>query len=198
MKFEDLENTWSSQAAPVALDFAALQRASGSEMRRRTRFLRYELGGVLFALIGYPLLSLGNYNYFRPANAWLFWVNVALHIAVWLPLLVYTLRRLRRHRALLRDSVASVRNFSVASLAATVAEMRDNRLALAFVPLAFGMALLSSYANQQADYTLRTFAIQTGALAAILLPVIAVTWRHHRRYLAPRRERLQVLLGELQ
>lgn len=199
MKFEELENAWSRQAAPIpAVDFAALQRATRPELRRRTRFLRYELGGVLLALLAYPFLSLANYLHYRPADALFFWGSVALHLAVWLVLLGYTIRRLRRHHALLREGAASLRAFAAASLEATAAEMRENRLALALTPLLFGLACLSTYANHPAGYTTRTFATQTAVMAAILLPVFLAVWRHHRRQLAPRKEHLQGLLRELQ
>ncbi|MDO8544695.1 MAG: hypothetical protein Q7S40_29995 [Opitutaceae bacterium] len=198
MKFEDLENAWSSQPTPLpAVDFAALQRATWPEMRRRTRFLRYELGGAVFVLIAYPLLSVANYLYHRPANALLFWGNVAVHVAGWIAVLGYTLRRLRRHRALLRESAGSVRSFATVSLEATAAEMRENRLALALTPLVFGLAWLSGYARHPAGYTAEAFATQTVIVAAILLPLIGAVWRHHRRYLAPRKEQLQDLLRDL-
>jgi hypothetical protein len=198
MQFEDLENAWSAQgtAAPV-VDFAALQRATWPELRRRTRFLRYALGGALFALLVYPLLSLGNYLYYRPADALLFWGNVTLHVSVWIGVLVYTLRRLRRHRTLLRESATSVRAFAAASLEATAAEMRENRLALVLLPFAFGLAWLSSYANHPAGYTFKTFTTQTLVIAAILLLILPAVWRHYRRYLSPRKEHLQNVLREL-
>jgi len=198
MKFEDLENAWSSQAAPPpAVDFAALQHATWPEMRRRARFLRYEFGGVLFVLIAYPLLSLANYLYYRPSDRVLFWGNVAVHLWAWIIVLRYTVRRLRRHRALLRESAASMRSFAAASLEATAAEMRENRVALALTPLVFDLAWLSGYANHPAGYTAQTFAMQSAVVATLLLLVIPVIWRHDRRYLAPRKEYLQTLLRDL-
>lgn len=198
MKFEELEAAWSAQpaAAPI-VDFAALQRTTWPELRRRTRFLRYAVGGVVFGLIAYPLLSVTNYLHYRPASALLFWGNVAVHVALWSTVLVYTLRRLRRHRALLRESTSSVQTFAAASLEATAAEMHENRRGLWFVPLVFGLAWSSTYASHQAGYTVRTFAVQTAIVAAILLPVLAAIWRHHWRTLAPRKERLESLLRDL-
>lgn len=199
MKFEDFENAWAQQPAPVpAVDIAALQRATWPEMRRRMRFLRYGVGGVVFGLIAYPLLAWRNFGYLRPENAGLFWGNVALHVAVWLVALAYTLRRLRRHRALLREGAASVRGFAAASLEATTAEMRDNRIALALTPLLFGLVWLSGYANQPTAYTVQRFATQSAITLAILGPVLWAVWRHDRRYLAPRKERWEGLIGELE
>lgn len=198
MKLEDIENAWSSQSASVALlDFATLQRATLPELRRRTRFLRYALGAALFAVVAYPLLSLANYLYYKPANALLFWGNVAVHLGFWLVLLVFTLRRLRGHHALLRQSAISVRAYATASLEATVAEMRENREAFALVPALLALAVWSRYANHPADYTMRTLAFQLLSMAAILLPVLLAVWRHHRRHLAPRKAQLQALLAEL-
>jgi MFS family permease len=200
MSFEELESLWGAQppAASRPADLAALKRRLAPELRRRGRFFGYELFCLGLGLVLTPLLAVVNYLHVPPAQPVLYWLRVALFVAVVLAFLVAAVRRLRRHRALAAAGTETLTAFAAQSLAAVESEMHDYRLALRGLPVWLGLALLSIYVNQPpAAVGWTPLLLRAASVLAVVLVVGAVCWRHYHQNLTPEHARRQQVLAEL-
>lgn len=191
MNFEEIESVWSQQATPPPA-------SAKTTLSVRGRLLGYQLGLLAFTLVVYPVLSVANFRFLHPVSPVMFWGNVGFHEVLFLGLLAYTVRRIRRHRRLRRESTATLLDYNTALLRATEAEIRDTRMSLWLVPLFVGLALLSGYENNAAAYTWRLFATHVGVLAAITIPILGAAWGRYFTTLKPDQARLRDLLGEME
>ena len=200
MKFEEFEAAWATQPAanPGAMDFAKLKRSLIPGFRRRRRMLSYELFAVAVGLLVAPLLAFVNYHHARPHHVVLFWANLALFLAVYVPVLVYLIRRMQRHLRLLRQSADTLRALTALSLANLEAEMQEYRVARWLTPFLVGLPLLSAYVNNPVtEFGWQPFALRALLIFAILVPVGLVFWLHYRRNLKPDHARQQEFLRQL-
>lgn len=200
MSFEELESLWGAQqpAAASPADLAALKRRLAPELRRRSRFLGYEIFCLGLGLVVTPPLAIANYLHAPPALPVLYWLRVALFVAVVLAFLLLALRRLRRHRALVAAGAETLAAFAAQSLAAVEGEMHDYRLGLRALPVAFGLTLLSIYVNQPPAVVGWTpLLLRAAAVLAFVLVAGAVCWRHYRKNLVPEHARRRQVLAEL-
>lgn len=200
MSFEELESLWGAQqpAATRPADLAALKRRLAPELRRRSRFLGYEIFCLGLGLVVTPPLAVVNYLHAPPALPVLYWFRVALFVAVALAFLLLALRRLRRHRTLVAAGAETLATFAAQSLAAVEGEMHDYRLGLRALPVALGLTLLSIYVNQPPAVVGWTpLLLRAAAVLAFVLVAGAVCWRHYRTNLAPEHARRKQVLAEL-
>lgn len=200
MSFDELETLWSAQqpAAPRSTDLAVLKQRLAPELRRRSRFFGYELFSLGFGLVATPLLAVVNYLHTPPVLPVLYWLRVALFIAVVLALLVAAVRRLRRHRALAAAGAETLTTFAAKSLAAVEEEMHDYRLGLRFLPASVGLLLLSIFVNQPPSVVGWTpLILRTGVALAFLAVIGVVCWRHYRQNLRPEHARRKQVLADL-
>ncbi|HTZ20553.1 MAG TPA: hypothetical protein VMC06_06700 [Opitutaceae bacterium] len=200
MNFEELENLWAGQqpanARPIDLD--ECRRALLPELKRRSRFLGYAAFSAGFALLVYPLLSVVNFLHARPHNVPLYGVNLTLHVVVMLALLIYVVRLIRRHRALVRQNAGSIRSIAELSLANIEAEIRDYRAAWWLLPLFLALPLLSVQANLPvAEFGWGPLLRRAGLVVGFLAVVGLVFWRHYRANLKPARARQKEILRQL-
>ncbi|MEO6991998.1 MAG: hypothetical protein ABI273_00080 [Lacunisphaera sp.] len=199
MNFEELESLWAAQRPANVHEnkFAELKRLVRPELNRRRRFLCYEMFTYLFALVVIPLLAVANSNYSRPQNVPLFWVSLALNLAWCGTWLVFVVRRIGRHRTLLKQGTTSLQAFTAMSVSSVEAEMQECRIALWPTVLGVGLVVLTGYVNSSMGYGWKIFALHTGLILGILLPLGLVSWRHYRVNLKPDHARLQEILKQL-
>ncbi len=200
MKFEELEAMWAAQqfANPHAVDLAQLKRFIIPELKRRSRILGYEIFVLSFGLLVTPLLSFVNYLYAPPRNVTGHWVNMLLWEAVFLVLLLYAVRRVRRHLALHRCSTDTLRALTVVSLENIEAEMNDYLTAWWMSPVLIGLLLLTVYLNfPVTEYGWKPFALRAGLILGLPLLMSLVFWRHYRVNLKPAQARQKEILQQL-
>lgn len=200
MNFEALESLWGTQQPAVArpADLAALKQRLAPELRRRSRFLGYELFCLVFGLVATPLLAVVNYLHAPPAYPTIYWLRLALFVTAVLAYLVVAVRRLRRHRALVAAGTETLASFAAQSLAAIESEMRDYRLGLRGLPLWVALLLLSIFVNQPPAVVGWTpLLLRAGFALAFLAAVGAVCWRHYYKELLPEHARRKQVLAEL-
>lgn len=200
MKFEEFETAWAMQPAthPRAMDLTELKRSVIPALRRRSRMLGYGLFCVGFGLLASPLLAVVNYRYARPHNVVLFWVHLALFVAVYVPVLVYLVRRVQRHRQLRRQSADTLRALTAVSLANLESEIQEYRALQWLTPFVVGLPLLSAYVNHPvAAVGWQPFVLRAGLIVAFLMPVAWVIRRHYRQNLVPAYARQKEILREL-
>jgi len=200
MKFEELEAMWAAQqfANPYAVDLAQLKRFIIPELKRRSRILGYEIFVLSFGLLVTPLLSFVNYLYAPPRNVTGHWVNMLLWEAVFLVLLLYAVRRVRRHLALHRCSTDTLRALTVVSLENIEAEMNDYLTAWWMSPVLIGLLLLTVYLNfPVTEYGWKPFALRAGLILGLPLLMSLVFWRHYRVNLKPAQARQKEILQQL-
>ncbi|HEX2860660.1 MAG TPA: hypothetical protein VHN79_03430 [Lacunisphaera sp.] len=200
MKFEELESLWTSQASviPVAVDLAEVKRRLAPEMRRRGRMLGYELAMALLGLLALPALTVANAlhdpaRYGTAAQ----WLHASCQFAVIALLLVQIVQRVRRHRALRRQPVGSLREMTVVSLASLEAEMRDYRwrqpiLGLLLASIMVAVVFAGLRHGWEAGLTA---GLSSGALLAV---VVAGFWYHYRVNLRPAWVRQKEMLRALE
>ena len=199
MKFEEFEATWANHqpANLPAVSFVELKRTIIPELKRRSRFLGYEMFGVIFGLLIYPVLSVANYNYWGKHNVPWFWVTLPLHTAMSIASLVYVMRRLQRHRALLQQGTATLQAFAAVSVTSIEAEMQEYRVAFWLSPALLSLAFLSGYVGNPVGYGWTRFALQAGLMLGLAVPMGLVFWRHYRVNLKPAYARQQEILRQL-
>lgn len=200
MNFEALESLWDAQRpAPTRpADLAALKQRLAPELRRRRRFLGYEIFCLGFGLVFTPLLAVVNCLHAPPILPVIYWLRVVLFAAVVLALLIGAVRRLRRHRALVAAGTETLAAFAAQSLAAVESEMHDYRLGLRVLPVVLGLLLLSIFVNQPPAVVGWTpLLLRAAAVLAFLLVAGAVCWRHYDKNLKPEHARRKQMLAEL-
>ena len=200
MNFEDLQSIWAHQPlapAPTAL-LMEKQPALVSEFKRRRRMLGYEAFCIAFGLIGTPLLSVINYLHRPDAGTVLYWTSAGLHVVVLIAAAVWVIRRWRRHRALGRVRISTLREQAEVSLANLEAERRDYRWAPWIVFLWSTLAILSIAGNSAFHGgSWQAIALRVGLLLGLLGVVGAVLWRHYRKNLLPAYARQQEILRQM-
>jgi hypothetical protein len=202
MSFEELENLWSRQP-PTGLalaDPATLQRVIRPELRRRSRMLSYQLGMSVFVLVVLPLLTILNarYNparYGSPAQ----WSYAACQLAVTIFWVVYSVRRLQRHRALQRRSTDTVQAVTALSVASLEDEMRDYgniwRKPVCWIALA---SLTAALVNGGIRHGWKELAVPGALMTFGLITILSlVFWRHYCVNLRPALTRQREILRQL-
>jgi|GEM_PF-3789024 len=203
MKFEELEAIWATQQAPprAHAELAELKRSVIPELKRRSRMLGYGIFTLLLGLAVGLLLAIVNYHYAPPRSAIWHWIYTAWEVTFALALLCYALRRIGRHRTLLRQNPDTLRAVTAVSLANLEAEIQEYRTVWSspLVWLGFiGFPLLNSYLKfPVTEYGWRPFALRVGVILG--LPLL-VSWAFRRHYvvnLKPAHARQQELLRQL-
>jgi MFS family permease len=200
MKFEELESAWAAQSAGAAAprDPTALKQTVIPEIKRRGRMLRYGIFMASFGLVFIPILTVANYRHARPANPAWHWVDAAFWLVVNCAALVLMIRELRRQRALLRQSTATVRALTLVALASLEGEMKDFRRGAWAAPGMIGFQLLSLHLKfPVSEHGWSPFALRAGAVLGFSLLLSAVFWRHYHVNLKRDRARQQEILREL-
>lgn len=202
MTFEELESAWGAQRSMEArpADLTELKKTLQPELRRRRRMLGYALAVNVFALVIFPLLAVANYRYdpVRYGTGWA-WVYTACQLAVIVLWAAYSLRRFRRHRALLRQSADTVRAVTAVSLANVEAEMRDCTAWRRPIMWLTVVSVVAAIANGTSKYGWSHFGLQASmGTLALTLAVGAGFWRHYRVNLKPAQARLRELLGQME
>lgn len=199
MNYADMENLWAGQAPamPSETEIAAAKRRVESELRRRSRMLAYEVGMNAFGLIVLPLLAVANYRHdpSRYAGPWQL-AHVAFQLLVVATWVVYSTRRLLRHRALSRRAAASIRALTELSVASLEAEMKDLRFWQQPVLWLTAASLVAALGSAVFHHGWRTMALP-GALTLGLVTGMALVFRRHYRVnLRPAYERQRELLRQ--
>lgn len=200
MNFDELETLWNSpqpgagrQPAP-----AGLAHALAPELRRRSRFISYELFCLTLGLVLTSLLAIVNALYRAPENPVFYWLRAAVFGGVVALFLVGAIRRLRRHRELAAAQADSIAAFAAKALASVDAEMRDYRTGAQAAALWIALTLLSIQANLPVEtHGWGPFAARAASALAFYAVVAAVCWRHYRKNLEPERARRERLLAQL-
>jgi MFS family permease len=201
MNTEDFDTLWNAQRPAADTrrpEPAELARQIEPELRRRSRFLGYELFSLTLGLVLTPVLAVANARHLPPHNPLVYWLHVGLFVAAALFFLANAIRRLRRHRELTQTRADALTTAATRSLAAIEGEMRDYRLALQSLPVWLGLVLLSVYANQPvAQLGWAPLLVRMGAVLAFVAVIGAVCWRHYRKNLAPEHSRRKWLVEQL-
>lgn len=201
MNFEQLTATWAAQplvtpAAPATL--AELQRTVIPELRRRSRFIGYEIFLNVTGLVILPLLAIANYRHAPPQYPAWHWGYFSLWMLLMIVWLVAALRSLRRHGGWLQRSTQSLREFTLASLASIESEMRSYRIALALLPAIVVLQLVNiSLRFPVSELGWPSFASRAALIVGLPLVLGLVFWRHYRVNLTPDLARQRELLQQL-
>jgi MFS family permease len=201
MKFEELENVWAAQPPPAAnpaTDFAASQRSLVSRLKQRSRMLGYGIFMATFGLVVFPALAFANYRYAGPQYPAWQWVNLAIWMIAYAAALILLLRKVRRHRARLRQSADTIRAITIRSLATCEAEMRDYRRGLWLLAPVLGLQLLNLYLKFPIPASgWAPFGFRAGTTLGFSLLLVAVFWRHYQVNLKPDHARQKEVLRDL-
>jgi hypothetical protein len=201
MNFEEIQSLWTGQVSVPAHTPQLLerQRTLVSEFKRRSRMLGYETFCVVLGLVLTPLLSVANYRYQPGVGTPLYWLNLALHMLVLVAGVVLVVRRQRRHRALGRVRIATLREQTEVSLANLEAERRDYRWFPWTLGLWGALGLLSIVVNTPFHGgSWQAVLLRVGMLVGFLGAIGAVFWRHYRKNLLPACERHREILRQME
>lgn len=194
MKFDELENTWSRQSTPAsdAAVAAAAARVLNQKVTSDSFYLKVIIGCFSLGLVA-ELEPLFRVIAGKP-GAGLILLKMIAHEAIYVPALLFAIRRLQEHRVRVRACSESLRTAMGLLLASTEARMRDYRWLAWFAIPATGLALWSAYANQAVA---REGIAAFWPRAAFVLAFVAIggaigAWEYHRR-LVPERTRLREL-----
>jgi hypothetical protein len=194
MKFDDLETTWKRQpaAAPDAAAATAAAYVLNREVARGSFYLKvliccFSLGLVLELEPLFRVLA-------GKPGAGITLLKMIAHEALYVPALIFLIRRLREHRVRVRACGESLRTAMGQLLASVEARMWDYRWMGWFAVPATALALWSAYANQAVA---REGIVAFWPRAAFVLIFVAVggaigAWEYHQR-LVPERNRLREL-----
>jgi len=200
MKFEDLETLWIAQQppAPASVEAIDLERGLARELGRRSRMFGYSYFFLALGLAVIPLLAIINFNYARPDNVILFVLNALLSVTVSMIVLVGTIRRHRRHRALARAKADSLAAFLAASVENLEAEIQDFRVSRWGMMICMGISLLAIYVNQPiTKFGWQPFAFRAAMVLGAMLLLVSVVARHCQKNLKPELLRRKTLLEQL-
>jgi hypothetical protein len=200
MKVEDLERLWSEQqpVGPASVESIDLERGLARELRRRSRMFGYSYFFLALGLTVTPLLAIINFNYARPHNVFLFLLNVLLVVAVSMIVLIGTIRKHRRHRALARAKADSLSAFLAASVANLEAELQDFRVSGWCLTMGMGISLLAIYVNQPiSKFGWQPFGIRAAMVLGAMLLLVSVVARHCQKNLKPELLRRKNMLEQL-
>ena len=200
MNFETIESLWAGQApAPVETPATREGRqALLSEFKRRSRFLAYEAFGVAFGLVVTPLLSIVNYLHLPRVGTFWYWLNAALHLLVLVACAALVVRRLKRHRALRRARISTLREQAEVSAAAFETELRDYRRLPWLFGLWIALAIFSIATNAPFHGgSWQAVTLRIGLVLVFFGAIGAVLWRHYRTQLLPAYARHQEICRQL-
>jgi hypothetical protein len=141
-----------------------------------------------------PLLAIINFMHARPENVFLFVFNALLVVTVSMIVLIGTIRRHRRHRALASAKADALSAFLAASVAKREAEMQDFRVSR------WGMAisLLAIDVNQPiTKFGWQPFGIRAAMVLAAMLLLVTVVAGHCQKNLKPELLRRKTKLEQL-
>ncbi|MGC4071192.1 MAG: hypothetical protein QM760_01465 [Nibricoccus sp.] len=202
MNFDEIQSLWAGQiSAPPAQapEFIERQRALLKNFKQRRRMLGYGAFCISLGLIFTPLLSIVNYRYLPGVGTPLYWVSVALHLMVLIASSVFVFRRLRRHRALGRVRISTLREQAQVLLVRLGEERSDYR----WLPWMLGiwgmLAILSIIVNTPFHGgSLEAVTLRIGLTLGFLATVAAVVWRHYHVNLLPAYARQQEILKQME
>lgn len=200
MNFEEAQSLWTAQPLPdlATPHLVERQRSLVRELARRGRRLNYELFGLLFGLVALPFFSLVNFVSHARAGTPLYWLSLALHLAVLVGFTSAAVRRRQRHRALRLARCGTLREQAQVALANLDAECREFRTLPWALALWAGLSCLSIYTNAPFHGgTWSAIAPRVGFVVALFGLVGGVFWRHHRVNVLPARDRQSAILREL-
>ena len=121
-------------------------------------------------------------------------MKMALHEALYLPALVFLIRRLREHNRQVRAAGESVGTTLALSLDSLEARMRDYRWAAWFAIPMTALTLFSAYASQAVVREgLAAFWPRAAFVIGFAMVVGAIGTWHYRAHLGPERKRLREL-----
>jgi hypothetical protein len=200
MNFEEIQSLWTGQISVPAPtpQLVERQRTLVSEFKRRRRMLGYEAFCIALGLILTPLLSVVNYRYRPSLGTPVYWVDAALHVLLLVACTVFVFRRIRRHRALGRSRISTLREQTEVALANLEAERRDYHWLPWMLGLWGALGIFSILTNAPFHGGGgQAVMLRVGILLGFLGTVGAVFWCHYRNNLLPAHARQQEILRQL-